>query len=137
MSLLRSSFQRHFIFRLVGALYFGIFTLVRLTQVAQYKAIHRSIIQQEKRRHKNSNIGVSCKKVLTRGHRGRSTLLSHVDRSGETIRRGFRGYPSDKGKKLFRPDDIVDVRESSKIPEFFKKLPLSGAGKHHNFQVTL
>ncbi len=26
---------------------------------------------------------------------------------------------------------------SFKMPEFFEKSPLSGAGKHHNFQATL
>ena len=26
---------------------------------------------------------------------------------------------------------------SNKMPEFFEKSPLSGAGKHRNFQVTL
>ena len=36
-----------------------------------------------------------------------------------------------------RPDEIVDVRESCKIPEFFEKSPLSGAGKHPDSQVTL
>jgi len=35
-----------------------------------------------------------------------------------------------------RPDEIVDVGESCKIPEFFKKSPLSGAEKHPDFQVT-
>jgi hypothetical protein len=35
-----------------------------------------------------------------------------------------------------RPDEIVDVRESGKMPNFFKKSPLSGAKKHPGFQVT-
>ncbi len=40
-------------------------------------------------------------------------------------------------RRMVMPDEIVDVRESCKITEFFEKSPLSGAGKHHNFQVTL
>jgi len=39
-------------------------------------------------------------------------------------------------RRMVRSDEIVNVRESSKMPEFFKKSPLSGAEKHHNFQVT-
>jgi len=35
-----------------------------------------------------------------------------------------------------RPDEIVYVRESSKIPEFFENPPLSEAEKHPDFQVT-
>jgi hypothetical protein len=46
-------------------------------------------------------------------------------------------YPSDKEKKLLMPDEIFDVRESCKISEFFEKSPLSRAGKHPDFQVTL
>ena len=34
-------------------------------------------------------------------------------------------YPLDKGEKLLRPDEIIDVRESCKAPEFFEKPPLS------------
>ena len=45
-------------------------------------------------------------------------------------------YTSDKGKKLLRPDEIVDVRESCKTSEFFEKSPLSEAAKHPDFQVT-
>jgi len=45
-------------------------------------------------------------------------------------------YPSDKRKKLLRSDEIFEVRESCKIPEFSEKSPLSGAEKHRNFQVT-
>jgi hypothetical protein len=32
-------------------------------------------------------------------------------------------------KELAKPDEIVDVKESCKIPEFLKKSPLSEAGK--------
>jgi hypothetical protein len=35
-----------------------------------------------------------------------------------------------------RPDEIVDVRENCKMPEFFEKSPLLGTGKHPDFQVT-
>ena len=35
-----------------------------------------------------------------------------------------------------RPDEIVVVRESCKMPVFFEKSPLSGAEKHPYFQVT-
>jgi len=58
-------------------------------------------------------------------------------RKGSWSTGGVQRYPSDKGKKLLRPDEIVDVRESCKTPEFLEKSPLSGVGKHHNFQVTL
>ena len=30
----------------------------------------------------------------------------------------------------------LSIRKSSKMPEFFEKSPLSGAGKHSDFQVT-
>ena len=46
-------------------------------------------------------------------------------------------YPSGKGKKLLRPDEIVNFGESCKLPKFFNKPPLSGAKKHPDFQVTL
>jgi hypothetical protein len=35
-----------------------------------------------------------------------------------------------------KPDEIVDVGESCKTPEFLENSPLSGVIKHHNFQVT-
>jgi len=57
-------------------------------------------------------------------------------RKGSWSTGGVQRYPSDKGKKLLRPDEIVDVRESCKMPEFFVKSPLSGAEKHPDFQVT-
>ena len=38
---------------------------------------------------------------------------------------------------LIRPDEIVGVRVTSKMPEFYKKSPLSKAEKHSDFQVTL
>ncbi|UCE38933.1 MAG: hypothetical protein JSW00_06840 [Thermoplasmata archaeon] len=40
-------------------------------------------------------------------------------------------------RRMVRPDEIVDVRESGKMPGFFEKSPLLGAGKHPDFQVTL
>jgi hypothetical protein len=49
---------------------------------------------------------------------------------------GVQRYPSDKGKKLLRPNEIFDIRGSSKTSEFSKKSPLSGAEKHPDFQVT-
>ncbi len=39
-----------------------------------------------------------------------------------------------KEKKLLRHDEIVDFKENSIMPEFFKKSPLSGAGKDPDFQ---
>jgi len=42
-----------------------------------------------------------------------------------------------KEKSCLRPYEIADVRESSKIPKFFEMSPLSRAGKHPDFQVTL
>ncbi len=38
---------------------------------------------------------------------------------------------------MVMPDEIVDVRKSYKIPEFFEKSSLSVAKKHPDFQVTL
>jgi len=35
-----------------------------------------------------------------------------------------------------RSNEIVDVRKSCKIPEFFEKSPLSGAAKLPDFTVT-
>jgi len=34
------------------------------------------------------------------------------------------------------PDEIVDVNKSCKISELFEKSPISGTGKHLDFQVT-
>ena len=39
-------------------------------------------------------------------------------------------------KRQLRPYEIVDVRESCKMPESFEKSPISGAEKHPDFQVT-
>jgi len=50
---------------------------------------------------------------------------------------GVQRYPSDKRKKLLRSDEIVDIRENCKIPEFFEKSSLSEAGKRPDFQVTV
>jgi len=47
---------------------------------------------------------------------------------------------TDRGEVIIlfwlRPVKITDVKESYKKPEFLEKSLLSGAGKHHNFQVT-
>jgi hypothetical protein len=43
---------------------------------------------------------------------------------------GVQRYPSDKRKKLLRPNEIVDVREGCKMPEFSEKSLVSRAEKH-------
>ncbi len=40
-------------------------------------------------------------------------------------------------RRMVRPDEIVDVRKSCKIPESLKNSPLSKAKKHLDFQVTV
>jgi len=73
------------------------------------------------------------KKVRKKRHKFtvQYSLLLSFQRSGLP----FGVFPSNR--LSLTPNEIVDVGDSCKTPESFKKSPLLGAKKHPDFQVTV
>jgi len=59
---------------------------------------------------------------------GYSSLLhDQLSTASSLAASSVQRYPSNKGKRLLKPDEIVNVKESCKMPEFLEKSPFSGS----------